>query len=70
MSASESIQTETAKGSVKLTMNAKGEIQPEIKSYIGDSDSDMIDARERAIFNLEQTVLHFSTTGLKIAGTR
>ncbi len=56
------------KGSVKLTVNAKGEIQPEIKTYVGDSDSDMIDARERAIFNLEQTLLHFSTTSMKIAG--
>jgi hypothetical protein len=41
-----------------------------VKSYVGDTDSEMIDARERAIFNLEQTMLHFSTSPTPAAGQK
>lgn len=56
--------------SVKVSLNAKGEMQVEVKAYVGDTDSDVIDARERAIFNFEQTLLHFSTKWPQPAGAK
>ena len=67
MSAPEQQQAES-RSSVKITLNAKGETQIEVKAYVGETDSDLIDARERAIFNFEQTLLHFSTSATPPAG--
>ena len=67
MSAPEQTATES-RSSVKLSLNAKGEVQIEVKSYVGDSEAAMMDARDRAIHTLEQTITHFATSGVKIAG--
>ena len=63
-------QSVEARSSVKLTLNAKGEVQIEVKACVGDTDLAATDAREIAIRQFEQTVLHFSTTKTPAAGSR
>lgn len=63
-------QQAESKSSVKLTLNAKGEVQIEVKAYVGDNDTDLLDARERAIFHFQQTILHFATSATPAAGQK
>lgn len=38
-----------SRSSVKLTRNAKGDTQIEVKVYVGDSDDDLEHARQKAV---------------------
>lgn len=45
-----------AKASVKVSMNAKGDAQVEVKSYVGTTDEELDKAREQAVRVYNDTV--------------
>jgi hypothetical protein len=45
-----------AKSSVKVTMNAKGEAQVEVKVYSGSEDAELDETRRQAIRIYQETV--------------
>ena len=48
------------RSSIKLVRNAKGDTQVEVKVYVGDTDADVLKARQLAVDTYRQVVAEFS----------